>query len=371
MKKLSLALLFWLGLSSIALAQTKFTMPPPAGVVVGGVQVVTTCGAASGLVAGNTAFIAMDTTGALCTNASGGGGGAATIANGADVAEGNTADAASTAGGTGTVSAKLRLMTTQLGTINTTLGSPFQAGGSIGNTTFAATQATAANLNATVVGTGTFATQATLAAETTKVIGTVNQGTSPWVISGALTANQSVNVAQIAGTTTATGSGVMGAGTQRTALATDSPGIVALGQTTKSASVPVTIASDQYVDPCQSPNIAKSSAPINITSATTTSLVAVSGSTIVYVCGLSFTVSEVITTANTILFEYGTGAACSSPVALTGKYGDGGVTAGIPIVVNASSGGTIFKSAASNGICALTTIGATGSFQGVITYVQQ
>jgi len=36
---------------------------------------------------------------------------------------------------------------------------------------------------------GTFAVQAaaTLAAETTKVIGTVNQGTSPWVVSGAVT----------------------------------------------------------------------------------------------------------------------------------------------------------------------------------------
>lgn len=78
----------------------------------------------------------------------------------------------------------------QLTTINTTLGTPFQAGGSIGNTTFASTQsgtwtvalsagsavighvildsgsttavtqATAASLNATVVGTGTFAVQA-------------------------------------------------------------------------------------------------------------------------------------------------------------------------------------------------------------------
>lgn len=41
---------------------------------------------------------------------------------------------------------------TDLGTINTTLGSPFQAGGSVGNTSFGATQSTAANLNATVVG---------------------------------------------------------------------------------------------------------------------------------------------------------------------------------------------------------------------------
>lgn len=55
-------------------------------------------------------------------------------------------------------------------------------------------QATAANLNATVVGTGTFAVQATLAAETTKVIGTVNQGTSPWVVSGTVTANAGTNL---------------------------------------------------------------------------------------------------------------------------------------------------------------------------------
>ena len=65
---------------------------------------------------------------------------------------------------------------TTLSTINTTLNAPFQAGGSIGNTSFGisgtlpafaatptvtAAQATAASLNATVVGTGTFATQLT------------------------------------------------------------------------------------------------------------------------------------------------------------------------------------------------------------------
>lgn len=44
-------------------------------------------------------------------------------------------------------------------------------------------------VTAVVTNAGTFAVQAaaTLAAETTKVIGTVNQGTSPWVISGAVT----------------------------------------------------------------------------------------------------------------------------------------------------------------------------------------
>lgn len=79
-----------------------------------------------------------------------------------------------------------------------------------GSTT-AVTQATAANLNATVVGTGTFVTQSTLAAETTKVIGTVNQGTSPWVTSNA--------------TTSVVGNGAA-ATAQRVTLANDSTGII-------------------------------------------------------------------------------------------------------------------------------------------------
>jgi len=53
------------------------------------------------------------------TGGGGGGGGAVTIADGADVAQGATADAAATAGSTGTLSAKLRLMTTQLASVIT------------------------------------------------------------------------------------------------------------------------------------------------------------------------------------------------------------------------------------------------------------
>lgn len=84
--------------------------------------------------------------------------------------------------------------------------------GSIANTSFAATQATASSLNATVVGTGTFAVQATLAAETTKVIGTVNQGTSPWITSNA--------------TTSVVGNGAA-ATAQRVTIANDSTGVLA------------------------------------------------------------------------------------------------------------------------------------------------
>ncbi len=64
----------------------------------------------------------------------------------------------------------------------------------------------------TVDNSGTFPVQATLSAETTKVIGTVNQGTSPWITS----------VGSISGV---------------------------VGQTTMSASLPVTIASNQTSTP--------------------------------------------------------------------------------------------------------------------------
>lgn len=157
-------------------------------------------------------------------------------------------------------------------------------------------------------------------------------------------------------------------------------GINANGQATAANSAPVVIASNQPAfpvtigagaDPCNS-NVAKSSAAINISSATTTALVPVSGSTAVYVCGFSMSISQVITTANTIKFEYGTGTACASgATSLTGTYGTGGITAGTPIVISQGGSGTVFSAPSANGLCAVTTIGASGSFEGVLTYVQQ
>lgn len=123
-------------------------------------------------------------------------------------------------------------------------------------------------------------------------------------------------------------------------------------------------------DPCS--YAAKSSAPINVTTATTTSLVAVSGTTTVYVCGVSFTIAPSATTADTALFEYGTGATCTSPTALTGTYGNGDLTSAAPVVAvnHGGAGQTIFKSAASAGICILSA-GTAVNVQGVLTYVQQ
>lgn len=125
-------------------------------------------------------------------------------------------------------------------------------------------------------------------------------------------------------------------------------------------------------DPCIASSVAKLSAIINITTATTTQLVALSGTTVVYVCDFTLTISQVVTTPNTLKFVRGTGASCGTGTTdLTGLFGDGGVTAAPPLFIASSSTGTTFKTTAGNALCATTAIGATGSFQGVITYVQQ
>lgn len=150
-------------------------------------------------------------------------------------------------------------------------------------------------------------------------------------------------------------------------------GTVALGQATKANSVPVTIASDQYTDPCAGGSVAKSSVAISVTSATTTSLVAASGTTTVYVCGYSFTIAPSATSADTALIERGTGAACvTTQAALTGTYGNGDLTSAAPatVVSVGNAGQTVVKSAGSDAIC-LVTAGTAVNVQGVLTYVQQ
>jgi hypothetical protein len=124
-------------------------------------------------------------------------GGAVTIADGADVAEGATADVAYVSG-SGTTISLLKGIFAKLATIITNLGSPFQAGGSIGNTTFASTQ-----------------------------------GTSPWVVSGTVTANAGTNL-----------------NTSALALdATVTARLNTLGQKVMASSAPVVIASDQSAVP--------------------------------------------------------------------------------------------------------------------------
>jgi hypothetical protein len=130
------------------------------------------------------------------------------------------------------------------------------------------------------------------------------------------------------------------------------------------------VISTQNNDPCS--YAAKSSKVISVTSATTTSLVAISGTTAIYVCGFSMTIAPSATSADTAVFEYGTSTTCTSPTALTGTFGNGDLTTAAPVVPITYGDGaaTIFKGIAANGICILTA-GTTVNIQGVLSFVQQ
>jgi hypothetical protein len=141
------------------------------------------------------------------------------------------------------------------------------------------------------------------------------------------------------------------------------------GNAAVAAGIPLVGFQSTVLDPCQSPLIAKQSTFQNITSATTTALVAVSGSTNVYVCAVYINNTST-TTPNTLILEQGSGTACaSSPVSLT-------ATLNFPVSNGSStvwggSAGTLFRtSAGGNGICAVTTVGSTPQVNLTITYVQ-
>lgn len=110
------------------------------------VKVVPTCGAET-IPTSAPSWLRMSATGLLCINGTFTGtvSSASTIADGADVGEGATTATAASVGGTGSVNAKLRLMTSQLDTINTTLGSGVSV-------TFAPSSSAAIGITPTVSG---------------------------------------------------------------------------------------------------------------------------------------------------------------------------------------------------------------------------
>jgi len=124
-------------------------------------------------------------------------------------------------------------------------------------------------------------------------------------------------------------------------------------------------------DPCFA-NL-PTSVSVNISSATTTSVVSISGTKVVYVCGFALTIAP-SATADTAQFEYGTGAACSSPTALTGTFGNGVTVAAssaiAQTVAHGGAGGTLFVAPSGTGLCILSA-GSAVNIQGVVTYVQQ
>lgn len=155
-----------------------------------------------------------------------------------------------------------------------------------------------------------------------------------WALrSGALAINPTFG-----GVLATTGNGVVGTGVQRIALASDSL-------------LPNRCANDALV----------TSVPISTATSGNVQLVAISGSTIVYVCGFD------VTSAGTVNFQFvsGTGTACA-----TGETDRTGTYQAVAQwgIVRANAGAVQFKGAAGEALC----IELSGSVQvdGLLTYVQ-
>ncbi|HEX2747602.1 MAG TPA: hypothetical protein VHM91_06365, partial [Verrucomicrobiales bacterium] len=155
---------------------------------------------------------------------------------------------------------------------------------------------------------------------------------------GALTANQSVNVAQINGVATTMGNGVAGTGVQRVTIASDSTGTVAATQATAAnlnvrpdtsgATGAAPPARANFTGGLQSGAtggflggfaVCDSFVNVNVSTATTTALITGVSGRHVRICGMSL----VTAAANNVALISGTGATCG-----TGTTGmNGGTTA--------------------------------------------
>ena len=195
----------------------------------------------------------------------------------------------------------------------------------------------------------------------------------------ALPANQSVNVSQVNGTTTLTGTGAVGAGAQRVAVGTDTATIAGSSPTSALAAAGVGAtgsavpANASYQGGNGSGNTTgylncDNTATYDASTNGATQLVALSSGKIVYVCG--FQISQSTTTSVHVSLEYGTGTACAtSPSKITPAYPLQAATSTGPIgMVVMTPGYTGLKTTASQELCLLTDAGV--SVQALVWYTQ-
>lgn len=404
MRKLITAIAICLGLTSSALAQTTFTMPPPAGVALMGLQSVTSCGSAA-LSNNGLAYATMDLTGKLCTAAS-----VSASITGFNPTTTGTPIAVTTGGVTGTLPAGAVVVASNVGTTNTaycklgasaaTSDQPIAPnGGWFAFTVSAATQLTCITSTSTTTvnmvggsglptgtGGGGGGSSSSITSWAGGTLGAMaNYGTSPgavlvpgmnaFVTNSPAVTNAGTFATQVNGFTSWAGS-TLGAmanyGTSPGAVLV--PGVNAFitnansnGQATMANSSPTVLASNQSVaDPCMFQ--AKSNLAIATNATSLTQVLAASGSTTVYICSLSLIAGG----ATTFTLSGGTGTNCATtntviigatPVANSLSFAaNGGLTLG-------NGGGTIAKSSSSQELCAINGSGQYVS--GNLTYVQQ
>lgn len=117
------------------------------------------------------------------------------------------------------------------------------------------------------------------------------------------------------------------------------------------------------LNPCQNSNFLVQSVVVNISSATTTSIVAPITGAKVTICGFLLVPTG---TTPTVQFEYGTGATCGTgTTTLTGAMAP---TAGQPLSYGIG-GSSLQSTPISQRVCIVT--GGTPNVQGVVTFVQQ
>lgn len=169
-----------------------------------------------------------------------------------------------------------------------------------------------------------------------------------------------------AGILAATGSGAVNTGTQRVVHATDDPVITAINADpnytiTPGGAAPTRILalggrSGANVDALAQGGL---TAPINVSTATTTQIVALSGTTLIRVTGLAVIAGG---TGN-ITFVYGTGSNCGTgTTSLTGAF---------PLVANAGltiGGGVVLMVPSGQALCVTTS--AAVQMSGFVTYAQ-
>jgi hypothetical protein len=178
-------------------------------------------------------------------------------------------------------------------------------------------QATATNLNAAVVGTGTAGSPAGNILTVQGVASMTKFLVTPDSV--ALPANQSVNVAQMNGVTTTMGNGVAGTGVQRVAIASDNTVLPGVGAGATGSAVP---ANAVYIGANVGANTTGvigcgSSVVYDAATSGSTQLVAISGSTTIYVCGYSIIAAGTVN----VKLVYGTGTNCAtSPANITPAY---------------------------------------------------
>lgn len=329
---------------------------------------------------------------------------------------GATGDAAATAGSTGSMNAKQRLMTSQLDSIKTAVETIDNivsgSGANISQYNGATAQVATNSLNTTGAGLPAAAmvgqcddTTPTALTENQFGHARINCTTHQQLVEvgtalpagsnviGALTANQSVNVAQINGVTPLMGAGNTGTGSHRVTIATDQSALNGLGvyveDAAETAGANLAMAGSVRRDtaassagttgdnatvntdglgrlwvregsPCAD-HARITSASISESTAATNEIVALNASDLIYVCGYKW----VTTAANSLSWKYGTGTDCATGT--TSIEGAQPFAANGGVVEN-GGGYPLFIVPAGNALC-LTSSAAT-AHGGRVTYVR-